>query len=331
MKVLATGKGPLFSDPDPDRARAFFATKSRALIDKETTIEDAVARFVYDGDYLAVGGFGAVRVPMAGVFEIVRQGRKHMVFAGHTSTFDCMILAAGEVFDRCDIAYVIGLEARGLSRTSRRYFESGKVRICEWTNFGMTCRLTAAADGVPFALSRTTLGTDTFARSAARIVECPFTGKPFVAFPALYPDVSIIHVHEADKHGNCYSRGINVADDFLARASRRVIVTAERIVDTEVFRRDPNRTHIPYFCVDAVVEVPYGSYPGNMPFSYYSDEAHIRSWLDAENEEGGIERFLQRYVLDPRDFSEYLALCGGTKRMAALERLERLTGQAPGG
>ena len=82
-------------------------------------------------------------------------------------------------------------------------------------------RFKAAAMGVPFLPARTMLGTDTFARSAARVIECPFTGIRLAAIPALYPDVAAIHVHEADRYGNCRLRGTTVADLELARASHR--------------------------------------------------------------------------------------------------------------
>ena len=51
---------------------------------------------------------------------------KNLGFAGHTSTHDFQVLSAGECFNRCDIAYIIGLEARGLSPNARRYIESAR-------------------------------------------------------------------------------------------------------------------------------------------------------------------------------------------------------------
>ena len=135
MKIIGQGKGILFTDPDPDKAREFFRKKSRKVFNKLMSLKDAIEKFVCDGDYLAVGGFGANRTPMAACHEIVRQGRKGMGFAGHTSTHDMQILSAGEVVDRIDVAYVVGLEARGLSACARRYLESGKVQITEWTNY----------------------------------------------------------------------------------------------------------------------------------------------------------------------------------------------------
>jgi len=135
LNIVEEGQGILFSDPDPDKARQFFRTKNRKMTNKVMTLKDAIAKFVHDGDYLAIGGFGANRTPVAACHEIVRQGRKNMGFAGHTATHDMEILSAGEVYDRLDVAYVVGLEARGLSSCSRKYVESGKVEVTEWTNY----------------------------------------------------------------------------------------------------------------------------------------------------------------------------------------------------
>ncbi|MBP1722328.1 MAG: atoD, partial [Deltaproteobacteria bacterium] len=179
FEAVAQGQGPLFMDPDADKAREFFQKKDRALKNKVMSEKDAVEKFVRDGDYLGIGGFGANRIPTAICHEIVRQRRKNLTFAGHTSTHDFQILAAGEVFNRCDIAYIIGLEARGLSPNARRYMESGKVESCEWTNYGMALRFKAAAMGVSFLPGRNMMGTDTFRYSAAKVVKCPFTGKLF--------------------------------------------------------------------------------------------------------------------------------------------------------
>ena len=181
--VVAQGEGPLFMDPDADKAREFYRHKNRALVSKVMTVKEAVEKFVHDGEYLAIGGFGANRIPTAVCHEILRQKRKNMIFAGHTSTHDFQILSAGEVFDRCDIAYIIGLEARGLSPNARRYMESGKVKSCEWTNYSMALRLKAAAMGVSFLPGRNVMGTDTFKYSAIKVAKCPFTGQNYCPFP----------------------------------------------------------------------------------------------------------------------------------------------------
>jgi glutaconate CoA-transferase subunit A len=168
------------------------------------------------------------------------------------------------------------------------------------------------------------LGTDTFQHSAAKLIECPFSGQKLAAVPALSPDVAVIHVHEADHYGNCRIQGTTVADAHLARASQKVIVTCERLIPNDEIRRAPTATTIPYYCVDAVCEVPYGSYPGNMPYEYFSDEQHLRAWLDAECELETFRSFLDQYIYNTRDFTEYLHLCGGLPRLQELRRQELL-------
>ncbi|MFH0915646.1 MAG: CoA-transferase [bacterium] len=324
MEVLDHGVNPVFMDPDPDKAREFFRTKTRAMVDKRMTEKEAVERFVPDGCYLAIGGFGANRIPNAIVHEIVRQRRKNLGFLGHTSTHDFQVLCAGKCFNRVDSAYIVGLEARGLSPNARRYMESGEVTVTEWTNYALAARLKAASEGVSFAIIRSMLGTDTFKMSAAKVIECPFTGKKFAAVPACWPDVAAIHVHEADMYGNSVIRGISIADMELARAAKRLIITTEKLVRNSVIREDPMATSIPFYLVDAVVQVPFGGYPGNMPYLYFSDEEHLALWLKVEKDAEEFAKFLDHYIYGVADFEEYLERCGGLKRIEELQNLENL-------
>jgi glutaconate CoA-transferase subunit A len=330
MNDPSRGDGALFADPSANKAREFFAHKPRALTDKLTTVPEAVARLVKDGDYLAIGGFGSDRLPTAVCHEIVRQRKQNLRFAGHTATHDFQILCAGNMTGRgqllakVDNAYTVGLEARGLSPHARRVMESGTVEVTEWSNYTLAVRFKAAAMGVPFLPCRSLLGSDTFRHSAARAIECPFTGERLAALPALFPDVSVIHVHEADRFGNSRIRGTSVADFDLARASKRLIITCERLVPNDDIRADPTRTIIPFYCVDAVCEVPYGSYPGNMSYEYFSDEEHFRQWLEVERDLATYQQFLDKYLFGVRDFAEYLHLCGGLTRMQHLRQQEFL-------
>ncbi len=330
MEILSQGEGELFTDPSANKAREFFAAKPRALTDKLTTVAEAVAGHVRNGDYLAIGGFGSDRLPTAVLHEILRQGKQNLGLAGHTATHDFQILCAGNLtgrgktLARVEIAYVVGLEARGLSPHARRVIESGSVVCTEWTNYALAVRFKAAAMGLPFLPSRSMLGTDTFHKSGAREIACPFTGERMAALPALYPDVAAIHVHEADRFGNCRLRGTTVADLDLARAAKKLIITCERLIPNEEIRRDPTQTVIPFFCVDAVCEVPYGSYPGNMPYEYFSDEDHIRRWLEAERDLGEFRKFLDNYIYGVGDFNQYLQRSGGLARLQELRQQEFL-------
>ncbi len=321
---------PFFADPHPDHARAAFQDKSRALTSKLTTVADAVARLVKDGDYLATGGFGTNRIPTAVCHEILRQKKQNLAFAGHTATHDFQLLCAGNLTGRgqtlakVDAAYIVGLEARGLSPQARRVMESGTLQVTEWSNYALAVRFRAAAMGVPFLPTRSMLGTDTFRYSQCSEIICPYTGVKLAALPALYPDIAAIHVHEADVYGNCRIRGTTVADLDVARAAKKLIVTCERLIPHEEIRRVPDRTAIPYYCVDAVCEVPYGSYPGNMPYEYFSDEGQLKLWLQKEEDQTAYLAFLEEMIYGQPDFLSYLNLCGGLKRMQELRRQEFL-------
>jgi glutaconate CoA-transferase subunit A len=333
MAQLASGDGVLFTDPSANHAREVFRAKPRALTDKLTSVKEAVAKFVSDGDYLAIGGFGCDRLPTAVIHEILRQGKQNLALAGHTATHDFQILCAGNLTGRgqtlakVEVAYVVGLEARGLSPHARRVLESGTVECTEWSNYALAVRFKAAAMGLPFLPCRTMLGTDTFRRSGAKVIACPFTGEKLTALPALYPDIAAIHVHEADRYGNCRIRGTTVADLDVARAAKKLIITCERLIATDEIRQDPSRTAIPFYCVDAVCEVPFGSYPGNMPYEYFSDERHLCEWLEVEADLDRFQAFLQKHIFGVKDFNEYLQVCGGLARMQELRRQELLLGQ----
>jgi glutaconate CoA-transferase subunit A len=318
------GQGKLFTDPDPDSAREFFRKKNRKMDNKVMDLNKAIGKLVHDGDYLAIGGFGANRTPVSACHEIVRQEKKNMGFAGHTSTHDMEILSAGKVYNRIDVAYVVGLEARGLSTCSRQYLESGNVEITEWSNYSLTARLKAAAMGVPYIPVRNLMGTDTFRFSAAKITECPFTQKNLTLMPALYPDVAIIHVHEADIYGNARFKGIAVSDIELANAAKRVIITTERLISHDEIARDPSSTRIPYYVVDAVCEEPFGAYPGTMPYEYFSDEEHLREWLEVEKDSDKFQDFLKKNIYDCKDHDEYIALNGGAAKKRELRAKEML-------
>ncbi len=115
-----------------------------------------------------------------------------------------------------------------------------------------------------------------------------------------------------------------MADFDLARAAKRLIITCERLIPNEEIRRDPTRTVIPFYCVDAVCEVPYGSYPGNMPYEYFSDEEHLRLWLEVERDPARFQQFLDQYIFSVRDFADYLQRSGGLPRLQELRRQELL-------
>lgn len=322
MDVIQAGQGKLIQPPDINAFREWNHQKSKSLVDKRMTEAEAVRRFIRDGMYIGTELYGTVRCPMSLVNEIVRQGIKDLRVAGQGVFELDMLLAAGLV-KALDITY-IGLEVYGVSNALRREVESGRVDTCvEWSNAGIAWRFKAAAMGVPFIPVRSMLGTDTLKYSAAKVVECPFTGDPICLLPALILDVGLIHVHRADKYGNAQIDGISGFAAEMARASKTLIISAEEIVDCEEFRCHPDRTIIPYYLVDAVVEAPFGSHPGEMCYQYVRDEEQIKAWISASQEPETARAYLDKYIYGVKDHQEYLALIGE-------QRLHTLRNQAKG-
>ena len=309
MRMLQSGIGELIQPPDMEGFRVWNRKKDKTLVDKRMSEEDAIRKFVHDGAYIGTELYGTVRCPMSLVSEIVRQGISNLRIAGQGVIELDYLLAAGLV-TAVDITY-IGLELYGISNCFRREVDSGRIKTCvEWSNAAIAWRFKAAAMGVPFIPIRSMLGSDTLEYSAAKVVECPFTGEKICLVPALVLDVGLIHVHRADKYGNAQIRGITGFAAELARASKRLIISAEEIVGEEEIRQEPDRTLIPYYLVDAVVEAPFGAHPGEMCYEYVRDEAHIQRWVEVAKDKSTTDAYLEKYVYGVRNHKDYLVLIG---------------------
>lgn len=316
MKVLAEGKGKLICPPDPNGARDYMRKHKRmALADKRMSHAEAVRRFVQPNDYLGIELYGTVRCPMSLTREIVRQNIGPLRFVGQGVLEADLLIGAG-LISEMDLTY-IGWEVYGTSPVLRRAAESGAVRIVEWSNAALSWRMVAGAMGLPFVPTRSMLGSDTFEHSGAKVVECPFTGEKICLLPATVLDVGIIHVHRADMYGNCQLDGIAGFAPEMARASKKLIVSAEEIVDTEEIRRQPDRTLIPYFLVDAVVHAPFGSHPGEMNYLYPRDEEHLKGYFKEAETAEGMRAYLTRWVTEVPSHEAYLEKLG-QERLSAL-------------
>ena len=177
--------------------------------------------------------------------------------------------------------------------------------------------------GLSFLPVRSFGGTDGFEYSGAKLVEDPYTGRPVIILPALNPDVALIHVHQADQYGNARVFGTGIAHAETALASRKVVITAEEIIDTEEIRRDPGRTTIPYYVVDAVVHAPFGALPGTVQGYYASDTAHVIEVV-AATLRGLMEPYLERWVYSLSSHQEMLEKRMGVAKLLELQKRETI-------
>ncbi len=312
IEVLDEGIGE-FRVPDPDGYREWVRDhKSRALTSKLMSEQEAVSRFVEDGDYICYDCTYLQRGPSSLVREVIRQKKKDLWVAGKFTWVMVHLLIAGGCASRVDCGFFL------YGKSIDRFVQEGRVQIFEYSNVVMTLRLQAGAMGLPFLPVRSFGGTDGFRHSGAKLIRDPYTGQPLNIVPALNPDVALIHVQQADVYGNARVLGTGIAHQEAAMASRKVIISAEEIVDTEEIRRDPGRTSIPYYSVDAVVHAPFGAYPGECAGYYASDPAGVIEVVGATMADN-IDPYLEKYVYSVANHQEMLAKHVGVAKLLDMQ------------
>jgi len=138
----------------------------------------------------------------------------------------------------------------------------------------------------------------------------PYSGEVLNTVPALHPDVAIIHAQRADADGDTQIWGIIGEQKEAAFASKRVIVTAEEIVDESVIRSDPNRTIIPAMIVSAVCHVPYAAHPSYTQGYYDRDNPFYLEWDKISSSLDSVKAWLDAWVYGVKDRDEYWAKLG---------------------
>ncbi len=292
---------------------------------KVMTLADAAA-LVNDGDTVVAGGCCYSRTPWAMLLELLRAQRRDLTLGRNLMCYESeLFLATGAATKLISSWVGIGLRW-GIPKVFREYVERDPAIYEEWSHLGFGMRLMAGSMGVPFLPTASLLGSDLLKRLPAQEMRCPFTDELLVAVPALVPDVALIHVHTVDAEGNAQIEGPAYMDVEMARAAKTVIVTAEEVVPSEAIVRHNDRTHIPGFVVDAVVEVPFGSYPHECHGRYEADFAHFDAYSEQVIAEGvaGVEAYLAEYVERPGSFGAFLDMIGASALLDARRRAREL-------
>lgn len=294
------------------RLRENLAGRDRSLREKVMSLEEA-ASFVQDGMKVGIGGSTMSRTPMAMIWEIIRQRRQSLSCSRCIVSTDGDLLFGSGVSDHIITSWFAQGILWGLSKVMRHHVEKEGKRYDEWSHMAVGMRFRAGGMGIPFMPMRSMLGSDVMEmRPEVKRIDCPFTGEKVLLVPALNPDVALIHVQRCDAYGNAQIDGLQFMDIDLALAANRVILTTERIVSNDQIRRAPDQTKIPFFCVDAVVEVPYGSAPHECYGLYEPMMKHMEAYVAQVNAdpERGMRDYLERYFYEPESWNDYLALIG---------------------
>src|SRR5258707_2143311 len=296
--------------------------RDRSLRHKVVSLEEA-ASFVRDEDSVGIGGSTMSRTPMGLIWAVIRAGRKRLSCSRSIVWSDGDWLFGSGACDHMITRWFSQTILWGISKVMRHYVETGKARYDEWSNMAIGMRFRAGGMGVPFLPIRSMLGSDVLKqRPEAKEFDCPFTGERLLLVPALNPDVALIHVQRCDPFGNAQIDGLQFMDIDLAMAADRVILSTERIVSNDQIRRSPDQTKIPFFCVDAVVEVPFGSAPHECYGVYEPMMNHLEAYVKQVNGDpiGGMKRYLDDHVYGPKSWNDFLSMIGIDEIVAASRR-----------
>jgi glutaconate CoA-transferase subunit A len=266
--------------------------------DTRTTLGEVIAA-IPDGARVALGGNTLHRGPGAAVHEIVRQGKRGLELVKTAGAYDVDLLCAAGCVAAVSAGY-IGYETPfGMAPAYRRTVEAGTVRANEHVCATVIAGLRAAIQGVPFMPVAGLHGSDLPAARGFVSLADPYSGQEVYVIPALVPDVAIIHVQEADAQGNGRIVGSRFEDVLMAQAARRVILTAEEIVDGTAFADDPETVAIPGFLVDAVVLAPGGAWPFSCTPRYGYDADYLAAWVSVARDPEAARQFISERVVSP--------------------------------
>jgi glutaconate CoA-transferase subunit A len=245
------------------------------MIDKLTSLNDAV-KLVKSGDTVSLGGMNLYRRPVAFVRELLKAGVRDLTLLNFTSSYESdLLIGAGQV--KTLRTCYCGLEAFGLAPMFTARATSGELQLIEETEASIAFGLRATLAGVGFMPGQGWIGTDMLkVRPDVKVIDDPYTGQPVVAFPAQKVDVAVIHAPLADRFGNARLMGNLAIDQEISLAARRVIVTAEEVVDELDAPID-----LTGLSATAVVQAPRGAWPTSCYPRYHLDGEEILRYVDA--------------------------------------------------
>lgn len=277
---------------------------------KLMSLQEMVARNVPDSSSIAMGTAQETMIPFTAGHEIIRQRKQNLTLIGPISDvlFDQMIGAGCVAGIR---AAWVGNVITGSGYNFRRAAEAGTLKIEDHSNLTLAMALRAGALGVPYLPTYTAQGSHLFkTNESLKQVACPFTSQRLTAVAAIIPDITIIHVQQADEFGNALTWGNLGMTREACLAARRVLITCEEIITSQQAHSDPNRIITPSFRVHAVAHAPWGAYPSPVPGFYNRDHQAFLDYKENSKSEADFTNWLSRWVDNLQDHDEYIQRLG---------------------
>lgn len=250
---------------------------------------------IESGMLIALGGMTLYRRPAAFVRELIRYSRtarkiEDLSLVTFTSGIESDWLVGERIVTTVRTCY-FGLEIFGLAPMFTYYANRGDLNIIEESESSLAYGLKAAMADIGFMPGRGWLGTDMLSiRPDVKVIQDPYSQEELVAFPAIRPQVSIIHALAADPHGNADIGKNKGVDEELALASDLVFVTSEKII--------PELTHAEIVSpmVDGVVEISGGALPTSCYPDYPMDGKEILRYTENVSNPDNFEAYMQSLI-----------------------------------
>jgi glutaconate CoA-transferase subunit A len=294
---------------------------------KILTPQEAVKMFIRDGSHIAIGGFTVSRNPMAITYEIIRQRKKNLHLYVHSHGQALELLIGAGCAKRVELAYGgMGRFAPTMVRF-RQAVQNADIEWEDYTNYQMTLRFFAGSLGIPFMVTKTSLGSDIIlkegfspetrkeykaARRKLTVINSPFSDREnkVVLVPAINADVALIHAQYVGEEGTVRIEGLKFTDVEIAKCADKLIVTCEEIVPESYLRQNPDINCLPFFLVDAIVPVPYGAHPTSC-FNFYDyDAQHFNMYRKMAEDDDSFSEYLKEWVYGVSSHNEYLTKVG---------------------
>lgn len=283
---------------------------------KIMSMKEAIEKYVPDGSSVAMSTFMEQLIVFAAAHELIRQRKKNLTLIGPISDilFD-QVIGAGCVSE-VKAAWV-GNVMMGSAYQFRRAVEEGipnAINLIDYSNLTMALALHAAALGVPFLPTHSTLGSDIL-KENPYLTEfvSPVSDDKLVAVEALSPDVAIIPVQRCDEFGNAHIWGSLGISIDAAKAAKCVILIAEEVVSSEIINSDPGRTLIQGFQVDAVVHEPMACHPSPVQGKYNRDDEYFKEYHSETKSRTEFENWLRKWVYGVDDRTGYMKILGNER------------------
>ena len=207
---------------------------------------EALEGLLFDGMFIAAGGFGLCGLPENLLAAIRDAGTKDLTFASNNAGVDDFgigILLQTRQVKKMISSYV------GENDTFMKQYLSGELEL-EFNPQGTLAeRMRAAGCGIPGFYTKTGVGTVIAEGNEHK----EFNGETYILETGLFADVSIVKAWKADETGNLIFR--KTARNFnppAAMCGKVCIAEVEEIVPTGSL--DPDHIHLPGIYVHRLIQ-----------------------------------------------------------------------------